>query len=186
MNIKQKTYLSACIILGLNILASCSGRSDSDAVYKDSSRPVEERVSDLLSRMTVDEKIGQLNQRSFFVAEGAGDIFGPGIESGAIGSLLNVPSAELSDSLQKIAIERSRLGIPLLIARDVIHGYKTIMPIPLGQAATFDTAVVADGARVAAVEASSDGIRWTFAPMIDISRDPRWDASPRASAKTSV
>lgn len=174
MNIKQKTHLSACIILGLNILASCSGRSDNDAVYKDSSRPVEERVSDLLSRMTVDEKIGQLNQRSFFVAEGAGDIFGPGIESGAIGSLLNVPSAELSDSLQKIAIERSRLGIPLLIARDVIHGYKTIMPIPLGQAATFDTAVVADGARVAAVEASSDGIRWTFAPMIDISRDPRW------------
>lgn len=174
MNIKQKAYLSACIILGLNILASCSGHSDSDAVYKDSSRPVEERISDLLSRMTVDEKIGQLNQRSYFVAEGDDDVFGPGIESGAIGSLLNVPSAGLSDSLQKIAIERSRLGIPLLIARDVIHGYKTIMPIPLGQAATFDTAVVAEGARVAAVEASSDGIRWTFAPMIDISRDPRW------------
>lgn len=174
MNLKQKTYLYAGIFLAACIPASCSSHTDGDAVYKDSTRAVDERVSDLLSRMTLEEKIGQLNQRSYYAAEGDADIFGPGIESGSIGSLLNVPSAKLSDSLQKIAMERSRLGIPLLIARDVIHGYKTIMPIPLGQAATFDTAVVANGARVAATEASSDGIRWTFAPMIDISRDPRW------------
>ena len=78
------------------------------------------------------------------------------------------------NALQRVAVEESRLGIPLLIARDVIHGFKTIFPIPLGQAATFDPSVAEEGARVAAVEASSVGIRWTFAPMIDIARDPRW------------
>lgn len=174
MNNKTKIYFSAIMAIGLAALYSCQGHTGDSAIYKDSTRTVDERVNDLLSRMTFEEKIGQLNQRSYWDGEGAMDLFGSQVESGAIGSLLNVPNAELSDSLQKIAVDRSRLGIPLLIARDVIHGYKTIMPIPLGQAATFDTAVVAAGARVAAVEASSDGIRWTFAPMIDISRDPRW------------
>ena len=121
--------------------------------------------------MTLQEKIGQMNQLSPFggLEEMAGLI-----REGNVGSLLNLTDPELVNKAQRIAVEESRLGIPLLMSRDVIHGYKTIFPIPLGQAATFNPQLVEDGARVAAVEASADGIRWTFAPMIDISRDPRW------------
>ena len=96
------------------------------------------------------------------------------VRAGKVGSFLNLTSAELVNKLQEVAVKESRLGIPLLMSRDVIHGYKTIFPIPLGQAATFHPELVQAGARVAAVEASSDGIRWTFAPMIDVSRDARW------------
>ena len=96
------------------------------------------------------------------------------IKKGEIGSILNEVDPARINALQRAAVQESRLGIPLLIARDVIHGYKTIFPIPLGQAASFDPQVAEDGARVAAIEASSVGIRWTFAPMIDIARDPRW------------
>ena len=94
------------------------------------------------------------------------------VRNGEVGSILNYTNPEEVNKIQKVAMEESRLGIPLLVSRDVIHGYKTIFPIPLGQAATFNPQIVENGARVAAVEASADGIRWTFAPMIDISRDP--------------
>ena len=93
---------------------------------------------------------------------------------GEVGSILNCTDPEQVNRIQRVAVEESRLGIPLIVARDVIHGYKTIFPIPLGQAASFNPEIVEKGARVAAVEASSDGIRWTFAPMIDVSRDARW------------
>ena len=96
------------------------------------------------------------------------------VRKGEVGSILNVVNPEEVNKIQKIAVEESRLGIPLIVSRDVIHGYKTIFPIPLGQAATFNPEVVKEGARVAAIEASADGIRWTFAPMIDVARDPRW------------
>lgn len=156
------------------LLVSCgSGHDSGTPLYKDPSQPVEKRVDDLLSRMTLDEKIGQLNQRSSWSGESATGYFSKEIEAGNIGSLLNVDPVS-ADSLQRVAVEKSRLGIPVLLSRDVIHGYRTIFPIPLGQAATFDTALVAQGARIAAVEASADGIRWTFSPMIDISRDARW------------
>lgn len=88
--------------------------------------------------------------------------------------MLNVTNPDMVNQIQEIAMKKSRLGIPVLMSRDVIHGYKTIFPIPLGQAATFNPLIVEEGARVAAVEASADGIRWTFAPMIDVSRDARW------------
>lgn len=153
-------------------LAGCTGGNKD--LYKDSSAPVESRVKNLLSQMTLDEKIGQLNQRSMWGGDEAMSYFTAEVAAGNIGSLLNVPDAEAADSIQRVAVEKSRLGIPLILSRDVIHGYKTIFPIPLGQAATFDTAIVKTGARIAAIEASSDGIRWTFAPMIDIARDPRW------------
>lgn len=124
----------------------------------------------ILSKMTLEEKIGQLNQLNART-----DIEGlkEEIKAGKVGSLLNVDSKYI-DELQKIAIKKSRLGIPLIFARDVIHGYKTIFPIPLGQAASFDPFLVKECAEIAAKEAASVGIRWTFAPMIDISRDPRW------------
>lgn len=131
---------------------------------------IEERVDSLLSLMTLDEKLGQMNQ----VSPGDFETLVAQVQRGEVGSILNYVDADLVNKVQKVAVEESRLGIPLLVARDVIHGYKTIFPIPLGQAATFNPELVEEGARVAAVEASSDGIRWTFSPMVDVSRDPRW------------
>lgn len=130
----------------------------------------EKVLMDLISRMSLVEKVGQLNQLN---ARAGIEEMKYLIKEGKVGSILNVNVNHISE-LQKIAVEESRNGIPLIFARDVIHGYKTIFPIPLGQAATFNPKVVCSGARVAAKEASSRGIRWTFAPMIDISRDPRW------------
>ena len=131
---------------------------------------IENKVDSLLNQMTLEEKLGQMNQLSPWDFEE----LAARIRKGEVGSILNVVNPEEINKIQKIAIEESRLGIPILVARDVIHGYKTIFPIPLGQAATFNPEIAEQGARVAAIEASADGIRWTFAPMIDVSRDPRW------------
>ncbi|MDH3373078.1 MAG: glycoside hydrolase family 3 C-terminal domain-containing protein [Gammaproteobacteria bacterium] len=133
----------------------------------------EQRVARLLGQMTLAEKIGQMSQRD--ASDGyAPDYLGDGLRAGCIGSVLNVVDADVVNELQRIAIEESRLGVPLMVGRDVIHGFKTVMPIPLGQAATWNPELVKEGARVAALEAATAGVNWTFAPMIDISRDPRW------------
>lgn len=132
---------------------------------------VDQRVESLLEKMTLEEKIGQMNQLNF---DNLDDDLLNSVKKGNIGSLLNVWDATTVNKLQETAVKESRLGIPLLIARDVIHGYKTIFPIPLGQACSFDPKTIEEGARVAAIEASENGIRWTFAPMIDIARDARW------------
>lgn len=131
------------------------------------------KVSTLLEKMTLDEKIGQMVQVSSAEEQIPSEIK-ENIRKGQIGSILNQVNVETTNELQRLAVEESRLGIPLIMARDVIHGFRTIFPIPLAQAATWNPAIVKKGARVAAVEAASVGIRWTFAPMIDISRDPRW------------
>lgn len=128
-------------------------------------------VDSVLNRMSLTEKIGQMNQLNF---EGPIDSFLQKIESGEIGSVLNVVDPKIINQMQKAAFEGSQSGVPLIIGRDVIHGYKTIFPIPLGQAASFDPQIVEDGARIAATEARENGIHWTFAPMLDISRDARW------------
>ncbi|WP_303010507.1 beta-glucosidase BglX [uncultured Bacteroides sp.] len=130
----------------------------------------EKEIEELLKRMTLEEKIGQMNQVNF---DGLNDGLLRRVEKGEIGSFLNVTDSKAINILQKAA-EKSKHKIPLIIARDVIHGYKTIFPIPLGQAASFEPAVAEIGARVAAAEASEHGIKWTFAPMIDIARDARW------------
>lgn len=132
---------------------------------------IETHIEELLSKMTLKEKIGQMNQIN---GRNPSEKLFEMIRSGEVGSMLNVGSPELVNQLQKIAKEESKTGIPLVIARDVIHGYKTMFPIPLGQAASFNPKLVEEGARIAAKEASEKGIRWTFAPMMDISRDPRW------------
>jgi len=137
--------------------------------YKDPGRPVEERVEDLLRRMTLEEKIGQMCQYSGFSRE-LEDL----VKRGLVGSLLNVVGVEEVNRVQEIAVKESRLGIPLLLGLDVIHGYKTIFPIPLALASTWDPEVVRRAAEIAAREAAAEGIRWTFAPMVDIARDPRW------------
>jgi len=134
-------------------------------------------VDALLAKMTVEEKLGQLNQ-----PPGVGNNTGPAamagsedqIRRGEIGSYLGTQGAVLTCRLQRIAVEQSRLGIPLLFGYDVIHGHRTVFPVPLGESASFDPAEVQHAARVAAIEASAHGIHWTYAPMVDISRDPRW------------
>ena len=127
-------------------------------------------VDSVVSRMDLKQKIGQLVQ---FTSSGNLDEMEQIARSGMMGSILNDVNPEHVNRLQKAALE-SPSGIPILISRDVIHGYKTIFPIPLGQAATFDTALVRQGSEISAIEATADGIRWTFSPMIDIARDPRW------------
>lgn len=131
----------------------------------------EQKIDALLSKMTLKEKIGQMNQ---LTGLGLAEDMQAAIRNGEVGSILNELDLPTTNKLQRIAVEESRLGIPLIFARDVIHGFKTIFPIPLGQAASWNPQIAENGARVAALEASSVGIRWTFAPMIDISRDPRW------------
>lgn len=138
---------------------------------------IERKVDQLLQRMTLEEKIGQLNQYS------AGQATGPGtgrsdyadmIARGEIGSLFNLIGAKQTNEMQRIAMQKARLHIPLLFGLDIIHGYRTIFPIPLGLSATWDTTLIEQAARVAATEGSTDGIRWTFSPMVDIARDARW------------
>ncbi len=131
----------------------------------------EKQIDNLISQMTLSEKIGQMNQ---LTGTGLSDDMKGLIKEGNIGSILNELDPVVINELQRIAVEESRLGIPIIFARDVIHGFKTIFPIPLGQAASWNPEIVKAGAEVAAKEATAVGIRWTFAPMIDVTRDPRW------------
>ncbi len=133
-------------------------------------------VDDIVKELSLREKIGQMSQADLSSVNSVDEIpdtLKKAIQNGEVGSFLNANSPEIVNEVQRIAMEEGN-GIPLLIARDVIHGYRTIFPIPLGQAASWDADIIRQGARIAAIEASSMGIRWTFAPMIDISRDPRW------------
>lgn len=134
-------------------------------------------VTDLMSKMTLQEKIGQLN------LPGAGDITtgqakntdtGTKVKDGKIGGVFNIKGVEKIREMQRIAVEDSRLGIPLLFGMDVIHGYETVFPIPLGLSCSWDMEAIEKTARIAAIEASAQGINWTFSPMVDVSRDPRW------------
>lgn len=135
--------------------------------------PLINRIDTLLAKMSLQEKIGQLGQFQS-VGNQLPESFKQQLRSGHVGAVLNEVDATTINELQRIAVEETRLGIPLLIGRDVIHGFKTIFPIPLAQAATWSEKLVEQGARVSAIEAASCGVNWTFSPMIDISRDPRW------------
>jgi beta-glucosidase len=148
------------------ILSLCASASAAE-------RDVERRVNELLARMTLAEKVGQLVQINASGGQ-VPDALKERLRQGRLGSMLNeiVPAASLE--IQRIAVEESRLGIPLLMGRDVIHGYRTIFPIPLAQAAAWNPQLVTDCAAVAAEEAAAAGFQWTFAPMMDIARDPRW------------
>ncbi len=148
------------IIMGAAlVLVGCSA---------DPQTETDKKVEELLNQMTLHEKVGQMNQLSggAWLAETAA--------KGEVGSILNCVDPAEINAVQRAAVEESRLGIPILVSRDVIHGFRTIFPIPIGQAATFDPAIVEKGARIAAVEATASGVRWTFSPMLDIARDPRW------------
>jgi beta-glucosidase len=161
-------------ILTLAALVAGPAYPQAAAPRRAAADPVEARVARLLRQMTLEEKIGQLQQLD-------GDVdgrFRPEhlelARQGRLGSTLNVRGAANVNELQKAAVEGSRLGIPLLFGYDTIHGYRTIFPIPLGEAASFDAALAEETARVAAAESAAVGLKWTFAPMVDIARDPRW------------
>ena len=134
-------------------------------------------IDSLMKQMTVEEKIGQLNlpvAGTIVTGEGKSVNVDQRIAGGEIGGLFNVKGAAEIRKYQQIAVEKSRLGIPLIFGMDVIHGYETVFPIPLGLACSFDMDAIEESARIAASEASSDGIAWTYSPMLDLSRDPRW------------
>jgi beta-glucosidase len=141
------------------------------------SSPMDSFINDLMSKMTLEEKIGQLNLPSIGF-----DITGPivsqdvegKIKRGEVGGVFNTFTPQAARKLQEMAVKESRLKIPLLFGFDVIHGHKTIFPIPLGMAASWDLSLIEKGARIAATEASADGLNWVFSPMVDIATDPRW------------
>ncbi len=135
---------------------------------------IEKKINALLARMTLEEKLGQLQQLD---GEANGNYRPEHIElvrKGLLGSTLNVRGAQKANELQRIAVEGSRLKIPLIFGFDVIHGYRTIFPVPLGEASSWDAAAVERAASIAAAESRASGVHWTFAPMVDIARDPRW------------
>jgi beta-glucosidase len=168
--------LLLCLLIPVQTTSSLPwiGSNDRKSLFDAGS---EKQVEALLGRMTLEEKVGQLVQYS------AGQPTGPGtgrtdyedmIHKGEVGALFNIATARQVNAYQHIAVEQSRLHIPLLFGLDVIHGFRTEFPIPLGLASTWDTSLVEQAARVAAREASASGIRWTFSPMVDIARDARW------------
>ncbi|UCE07702.1 MAG: beta-glucosidase BglX, partial [bacterium] len=160
MKIKKRCFIFLFFLLSAFGLSTITLSKNSN---------IEDQIEALLLQMTLEEKIGQLTQVS-----GVNENYLTLLREGKIGSFLNIRGAKKSNELQKIAIDQSRLGIPLILGNDVIHGYRTIFPIPLGEASTWDPALVQQAAAVAAEEASAAGTHWTFAPMVDIARDPRW------------
>lgn len=175
MNAAIKGIIVLSVLAPVLAWQSTNGSASYDARAQ---RSREERfVDSVLARLTLDEKLGQLNQVS-----GLGNPTGPGgtpagyeqIKRGQVGSFLNVVGADTTRKIQRIAVEESRSHIPLLFGLDVIHGYRTTFPVPLGEAASWNPAAAERSARVAATEAAANGLHWTFAPMMDIARDPRW------------
>ena len=176
------TVAIVCFLIGLN---ACQNPNTTHSETRSSSITsvvdVEQKVETLLKQMTLEEKIGQMNQYSGFW-----DLTGPApsngdaakkyehLRKGYVGSMLNLRGVENVRKIQKIAVEETRLGIPLIIGFDVIHGYETLSPIPLAESASWDLEAIKKSAEVAAEEAAAAGINWTFAPMVDISRDARW------------
>ncbi|MDD2963648.1 MAG: glycoside hydrolase family 3 N-terminal domain-containing protein [Bacteroidales bacterium] len=155
------------------VVNSCSPVSDTDKTDE----AIQKKVNELMAQMTLQEKIGQM---TLFTSDY--DVTGPtmrdnykdDIKSGRVGAIFNAFGADYTRKLQEIAVNETRLGIPLLFGYDVIHGFRTIFPISLGEAASWNLEAIQGAARVAAVEATAEGLHWTFAPMVDIARDPRW------------
>ena len=165
--------MSLCVI-SIAVTLGCQTQFKKTTKYIDPG--IESRIDALLSKMTLEEKAGQMTQKG---KEGEDWAKSPSeiadeVRKGNIGSFLNVTNAKLHNKLQKIAVEESRLGIPLIFGFDVIHGFRTIFPVPLAEASSWDLDLMQKTAAVAAKEARAGGVDWTFAPMVDIARDPRW------------
>ncbi|QYH39340.1 beta-glucosidase BglX [Algoriphagus sp. NBT04N3] len=163
----------------LALIFACNSGSNSSSSSSES--PYEEKIDSLLSIMTLEEKIGQMNQYNGFweitgptPQEGAAAMKYENLRKGLVGSMLNVTGVEEVRKVQKIAVEESRLGIPLIIGYDMIHGFQTMSPIPLAEASSWDMEAIRRSSEIGAREAAAAGINWTFAPMVDIGRDARW------------
>ncbi len=175
----KKSILSLIIALSITLISNSQNKQEN--ISTTASTKIDKKVDSLLGIMTLKEKIGQMNQYNGFW-----DVTGPTpkggdaakkyehIKAGLVGSMLNVRGVKEVKAVQKIAVEETRLGIPLIIGFDVIHGYKTLSPIPLAEAASWDLEAIQKSTQVAASEAAASGINWAFAPMVDISRDARW------------
>ena len=164
--LKRTSLLLSTALIGISSVQAQKSPQDMDRF-----------INALMKKMTVEEKIGQLNlpvTGEITTGQAKSSDVAKKIEQGLVGGLFNLKGVAKIRDVQKLAVENSRLGIPLLFGMDVIHGYETIFPIPLGLSCTWDMAAIEKSARIAAVEASADGISWTFSPMVDISRDPRW------------
>lgn len=161
-------------LIKVSVLLSLSGSLFAKNIpdYKDRNKPVEVRVHDLLRRMTLEEKIAELNLVPYYASSDS--VVRAQIRQGKIGALLKANGAALNRSLQEEAVGNSRLGIPLIFHEDVIHGYRTLSPIPLAESCSWDTVMVRRSAEAAAREATASGIQLTYAPMVDVSNDPRW------------
>lgn len=165
MNSANNSLVTLAVCLSLLAFSCTRSEKDRDESY--------DKAEKMLARMTLDEKIGQMSQLDIGYFRDTNHLK-EAVRDGRCGSLLNFLGAEQVNEIQRIALEESRLGIPLILGRDVIHGYRTIFPIPLGMAASWNPEIVSQAFRISAVEASAHGIKWTFAPMIDITWDPRW------------
>ena len=186
----KKSVIISVFVGSVAAIAACSSQQtgntsvmqpDNKPVTTTSNDPISRKVDSLLSIMTLEEKVGQMNQyNGFWEVTGPAPEGGSAEEkyehlrSGLVGSMLTVRGVDQVRAVQKIVVEETRLGIPLIIGFDVIHGYKTLSPIPLAESASWDLEAIKNSARVAASEAAASGINWTFAPMVDISRDARW------------
>lgn len=171
-NITVKNWVLVLIIITIGLVAILSSKKP---------KTIDEKVEELLQKMTLDEKIGQMNQYNGFW-----DVTGPvpkngdaalkyeHLKKGLVGAVLNVRGVDKVRKLQELVVKKTRLGIPLIFGFDVIHGFKTTFPIPLAEAASWDLAAIEKSARISATEASAAGINWTFAPMLDVTRDARW------------
>ena len=167
-------FISSAQLVAQSAPQAASRNADSSAL---TTPDIEQHVEGLLRQMTLAEKVGQLVQYSFGQPTGPGTgrgDYSEMIRHGEVGSLLNVTTAKEANAFQRAAIEQSRLHIPLLLGHDVIHGFRTIFPVPLALASTWDPDIVQRAARVAARESAASGVRWTFSPMVDIARDARW------------
>ncbi len=169
---RKSTIFLILLTLVTSFLVSCmpknTGRGDEQ---------MNAFIDDLMSKMTLEEKLGQLNlpaSGDIITGAGSNNNIAEKIKEGKVGGLFNIKTVEKIRGVQKIAVEQSRLKIPLIFGMDVIHGYQTVFPIPLGMSCSWDMELMEKSARIAAQEASADGICWTFSPMVDISRDPRW------------
>src|SRR3970040_768259 len=177
----KNSFLFTSLAVGALVFSACSTKMIKESVAQSKANLLETKVDSVLNLMTIEEKVGQLNQYNGFW-----EITGPtpkdgqaakkyeDLKKGLVGSMLNVKGVKDGRALQKIAVEETRLGIPIIFGFDVIHGYKTISPIPLAESASWDMEAIRKSAAIAAEEAAAVGLNWTFAPMVDIARDARW------------
>ncbi len=177
--------LALCLVASIGFGSAVAQRRRAPASRPDRTRTddVERRVDALLARMTLAEKLGQLQILDGHADGRYRDEFPDMIRRGLLGSTLNVRGAKRTNELQRIAMQESRLRIPSLFAFDVIHGYRTIFPVPLGEAASWDPEMAERSASIAAAESSAVGLKWTFAPMVDVARDPRWGRTVEGSGE---